>query len=137
MAAKDIEKICRGVVQNVDGGLGCAVVDLSSGLLLGVHHNVPYFTQTYLDAVAAAAVNMFRGRGITNVEDLLSKQRGQKVQNSVKEVQMTTTGTLHFMAVIPEKPNALCILITDRKANLGSGWSALRTAMSEIGPHCP
>jgi predicted regulator of Ras-like GTPase activity (Roadblock/LC7/MglB family) len=134
---KELEKICSDVVRGVDGAMGCAIVDLDSGLLLGVHHSVPYFTQTYLDAVAAAAVDLFRGRGISNVEELLSTQRGEEVTNTVREVQMTTPGTYHFMGIIPKKPNCMAVLITDTKANLGSGWSALRSAMAKMAPHCP
>jgi hypothetical protein len=134
---KELETLCSSVVRAVDGALGCAVVDLSSGLLLAVHHSVPYFTQTYLDAVAAGAVDLFRGRGISNVEELLSSVRGEEVKNTITEIQMTTPGTLHFMAIVPKKPNALAVLITDTKANLGTGWSALRTNMEKMAPLCP
>ncbi len=114
-----------------------AVVDISSGLMLAVAHNVPYFTQSYLDAVAAAAVDMFRGKTITNVEKLLSATRGREAKNLVQEVQMTTEGTFHFMAVVPGKPQCLMVLITTRKANLGMGWASLRRALTDVAPLCP
>lgn len=132
-----IDDQCKALVDKVDDALGAAVVDLNSGLLLGVHHIVPYFTQTYLDAVAAAAVDMFRGKTVSNVEKLLSEQRGEETYNTMQEVQMTTPKTFHFMAVIPDKPNALLVLITGKQANLGMGWSSVRHAMPEIGPMCP
>ena len=132
-----LDELCQEVVQSVDDGLGFAVVDLESGLLLGNAHNVPYFTQSYLDAVAAAAVEMFRGRTITNVEEMLSAQRGTAVTRMVKEVQMTTDKTYHFMSVLPNKPNALVVLITGRRANLGMGWSAVRQSISQIEPLVP
>lgn len=135
--ANNLNSICSNMLKEVNESLGVAVVDLSSGLLLSVAHNVPYFTQTYLDAVAAAAVDMFRGKTISTVEKLLSNQRGKEVRNMVKEVQMTTEGTYHFMSVIPGKENCLIVLITTRKANLGMGWSALRGTLPEIVPHCP
>jgi len=133
----DINEICADVVRNVDAALGCAVVDLNSGLLLGVSHNVPYFTQSYLDAVAAAAVDMFRGRTISAVEDMISNMRGKSTNHMIKEVQMTTDNTYHFMMVLPDKPDALLILITSKKANLGMGWSSLRMAVPKITPLCP
>lgn len=132
-----IDDKCKEMVDNVDDALGAAVVDLNSGLLLGVHHIVPYFTQTYLDAVAAAAVDMFRGKTVSNVEKLLSEQRGDDASNSMQEVQMTTPKTYHFMAVLPDKPNALLVLITGRKANLGLGWSSVRNVAPEVSPLCP
>ncbi len=132
-----LNDVCSEVVNSVDGGLGLAVVDLSTGLLLGVAHNVPYFTQSYLDAVAAAAVDMFRGKGVLGVEKMLSQQRGTAVSNSIKEIQMSTERTYHFMSVVPGKPDALAVLITSTKANLGMGWVALRKALPAIAPHCP
>jgi hypothetical protein len=132
-----LDSLLQDVVKDVDGALGCAVVDLESGLLLGVAHNVPYFTSSYLEAVAAAAVDMIRGKNVRAVEALLSNQRGKPVEQTIKEVQMTTDNTLHFMAVLPDKPNALAVLITNRKTNLGMGWAAVRKAMSAISPLCP
>jgi hypothetical protein len=133
----DINQICSEIVKTVDAALGCAVVDLNTGLLLGVSHNVPYFTQSYLDAVAAAAVDMFRGKTITAVEDMIANMRGNNKKDLIKEVQMTTEKTYHFMMVVPEKPNALVVLITSKKANLGMGWSSIRMAIPQITPKCP
>lgn len=127
----------KQLVNEVDGALACAVVDLNSGLMLGAHHNVPYFTQAYIDAVAAAAVDMFRGKTISTVEKLLGTQRGTKVSKSVKEVQMTTDGTYHFLTIVESKPDALLVLITNRNANLGMGWTAVRQAKAQIAPLCP
>ena len=132
-----INEVCKSVVDSVDDAFAAGVVDLNTGLLLGVHHNVPYFTQSYLDAVAAAAVDMFRGKGITNVEKRLSQTRGEEVKETLQEMQMTTPKTYHFMSVIPGKPNALAVLITGKNANLGMGWSGLRGAMADLAPMCP
>lgn len=132
-----LDDILQQIIRDVDGALGAAVVDISNGLLLSVAHTVPYFTQSYLDAVAAAAVDMMRGKNVLAVEALLSSQRGKKVENTIKEVQMTTDHTYHFMAVIPDKPNCLVVLITNRKTNLGMGWSAVRTNIPRLSPLCP
>lgn len=135
MAALD--DICKAVLTEVDGATGCAVVDLSNGLMLAAAHNVPYFSQTYIDAVAAAAVEMFRGKNISAVEKLLSAQRGVPVEKTMQEIQMTTAGTYHFMSVVPGKPDSLMVLITTRKANLGMGWAALRRGLTSVAPLCP
>lgn len=133
----NINDICKTIVDNVDDAMAAGVVDLSTGLLLGVHHNVPYFTQSYLDAVAAAAVDMFRGRGVSGVEKRLSESRGEEVKNTMEEIQMTTPKTYHFMQVIPGKPNALAVLITGKNTNLGMGWAGLRAAINDLSPLCP
>ncbi|MDY6929857.1 MAG: hypothetical protein SWN10_22535 [Pseudomonadota bacterium] len=133
----NLNEICQNMVDEVGDALGVAVVDLESGLLLTVAHNVPYFTQSYLDAVAAAAVDMFRGKTVNTVEKLIASQRGAEVHRLVQEVQMTTEKTYHFMSIVPGKPNALMVLITGKKANLGMGWAALRGALPKVSPLCP
>jgi hypothetical protein len=134
----DINDICAHVVQETDSSLACAVVDLTTGLVLGMHHTIPYFSNSYLDAVAAAAVEMIRGKNIRAIEDMLGSMRGgEKQTNLIEEVQMTTKGTYHFMAVIPEKPNALVVLVTTKKANLGMGWASVRKALPQLEPLCP
>ncbi|MDH4187564.1 MAG: hypothetical protein OEV08_11245 [Nitrospira sp.] len=132
-----INEVCKEIVAEVDGALGCGVVDLSTGLLLGVAHNVPYFTQSYLDAVAAASVDMVRGKTVKAVEKLLSNTRGVKVENSIKEIQIATDNTYHFVALVPTKPNAMAVLITNTKVNLGMGWAGLRNNLSKLAPLCP
>ncbi|MEN8215191.1 MAG: hypothetical protein ABFS56_02210 [Pseudomonadota bacterium] len=133
----NINEICAEIVNDVDSALGCAVVDLNTGLLLAVHHNVPYFTQSYLDTVAAAAVDMMRGKNVRAIEDMLSNMRGTEEQHLIEEIQMSTLKTYHFMAVVPKKPSALVVLITSRKANLGMGWSAVRRSLPKLAPLCP
>ncbi|HEV55885.1 MAG TPA: hypothetical protein ENN87_00090 [Phycisphaerales bacterium] len=133
-----LNDICQELVNDVTDALGAAVVDLDSGLLLSVSHNVPYFTQSYLDAVAAAAVDMFRGKTVSNVENLIADQRGDgDVRRLIQEVQMSTEKTYHFMSIVPGKQNALLVLITGRKANLGMGWASLRNALPKVAPLCP
>lgn len=130
--SKSLNTICAEALDSTEGGLGCAVVDLKSGLLLGVAHRISYFTQSYLDAVAAAAVDMMRGNKISAVENMIGTMRGVQERHLIQEVQMTTKNTYHFMAVVPEKPDVLVVLITNRKANLGLGWVSVRRALTEI-----
>jgi hypothetical protein len=124
----------ESVIQGVDGALGCAVCDLRTGDLLGVAHHVSYFTQEYLEAVAAAAVEMFRGPTVRRVEDLISARRGRESERLMEEVQMTTRHTIHFMAVLPNHQEALVVLITNRETSLGMGWSATRRSVLQIEP---
>lgn len=133
----EINQICRQIVTDVPAAIGCAVVDLSSGLLLGVSHNVPNFTQSYLDTAAAAAVDMLRGKTISAVEHMLSNMRGNENQKMIQEIQMTTDNTYHFFAGVPGKPSALLVLITTKQANLGSGWASVRMALPKVAPLCP
>src|SRR5262249_3910891 len=97
------QDICRAVVEDVTDCLAVGVVHLNTGMLMGVHHTLPYFTQSYLDAVAAAAVDMFRGKNVRRVEELLSKQRGIEVKDSFEEIFISSIKVFHFMGLIREK----------------------------------
>lgn len=132
-----LNSVLSSITADVDGSLACGVVDLNSGMLLGVAHNVPYFTQSYMDAVGAAAVDLFRGRNITAVEKMLGSQRGEQTAYHITEMQMTSHSTYHFLSVVPNKPNALVVLVTNTKTNLGMGWAAVRRSLPDISPHCP
>jgi len=132
-----LNDVLRNLVEEIDGALGCSVVDLNSGMVLAVHHSIPYFTQSFVDAAGAAAVDMFRGRNVTAVERMLASQRGDTSSYHTFEMQMTSAKAYHFMSIIPDKPNSLVVLITSTKANLGMGWAALRMALPEIAPSCP
>ncbi len=110
------------------------MVDLQSGALLGVAHHVPYFTTQYLEAVAAAAVDMFRGPTVRHVEDLISSKRDMPSERLIEEVQMTTKHTIHFMMVIPNHADTGVVLITNRETSLGMGWASTRRSVLQIDP---
>ena len=102
-----LDNILREIVTNVDGALGVAVVDLNSGLLLGVYHTIPYFTHSFMEAAAAASVDMVKGKTVRAVESLLSTQRGKTIEHSIKEIQISSDHTYHFLSIIPSKPDNL------------------------------
>lgn len=124
-------EVCRSILEKIDDCLAVAVVDLGTGMLLGVHHTVPYFTQPYLDAVAAAAVEMFRGRNVRRIEELLSQQRGEAIRDSFEEIFISSPKTFHFMAVIKDK-GAVILMVTKKTVSQGMGWAAIRSNLNAI-----
>ncbi len=123
-----IDDQCRSTLDSQPGGLGFAVIDLDSTLIFGVAHNASYFTQDYVDAVAGAAVDMFRGRTVTTVETLISSARGVPHQRLTREVQTETERTRHFMHIMPNRPELLLVYITDHSVKPESGWALVRGA---------
>lgn len=130
------QEICKQILEKVEDCLSVGVVDLSTGMLMGVHHIVPTFTQSYLDAVAAAAVDMFRGKNVRRIEELLSQQRGEVVKDAFEEVFISSAKVFHFMAVIREK-GAVAVMVTRRSSNQGMGWAALRNSLEVIKKSLP
>jgi hypothetical protein len=130
------QEVCRTTLDKVDDCLAVGVVDLNTGMLMGVHHTVPYFTQAYLDAVAAAAVEMFRGKTVRRIEELLSQQRGEQLKDSFEEVFISSPKTFHFMIVVKEK-GAVVVMITKKTTNQGMGWAALRNSLAAVKATLP
>ena len=130
------QEVCRQIQEKVDDCLAVGVVDLNTGMLMGVHHTVPYFTQAYLDAVAAAAVEMFRGKNVRRIEELLSTQRGEPIKDSFEEVFISSAKVFHFMVVIKEK-SAVVVMVTKKATNQGMGWAALRNNQDAIKKTLP
>jgi len=126
-----VTNVCKEIVESVDGCLATGVVDLSTGMIMGVHHIVPHFTQSYLDTVAASAVDMFRGKSVRQVEKLLSEQRGEALENTFEEVFIASAKVFHFMSVIKEK-GAVVVMVTKKTTIQGMGWSALRNGLPKI-----
>ncbi|MFO0875879.1 MAG: hypothetical protein U0840_00630 [Gemmataceae bacterium] len=129
--AGNLNAICQEVMDDVGESVACGIVDLNTGMILGVHHTIPYFTQAYLDAVAAAAVDMFRGKNVRRIEELLSKTRGKSAKDSFEEIFIASPTVYHFMKVVKDK-NAVVVLVTRRSANQGMGWAGLRNAITDI-----
>ena len=126
-----LSEICESVVNDVGDAQAVGVVDLNTGMLMAVHHLVPYFTQSYLDAVAAAAVELFRGKMVRRVEQLLSKHRGKEVKDTFHEIFINSTMVFHFMIAIPEK-SAVVVMVTKKTTNQGMGWASLRNVIGDI-----
>jgi hypothetical protein len=133
----NLNDVCKEIVENTEHALAAGVIDLESGLLLGVAHGVNYFNQEVLDTVAAASVEMFRGRSTQTVESMLADLRGQEPGHSIVDLHFSTAGTHHFMTVVPGKPDALAILVTRDKVRLGFGWSSLQNRLKQLAEVCP
>lgn len=130
------QDICKELVEDVQDAVAVGVVDLNTGMLMGVHHTVPYFTQAYLDAVAAAAVEMFRGRNVRRVEELLSRTRGQEVKDAFEEIFISSPKVFHFMVLLRDK-GAVIVMVTKKTTNQGLGWASLRARLGDVRASLP
>jgi hypothetical protein len=129
MASTD--EVAKELYGKVNGCLAVAVIDLHSGMLMGIHHEVPHFTQAYLDAVAAAAVDMFRGHTVRRMEELLSAACGREIKDSFEEIFISSPHVYHFMVIIKDKAAAV-IMVTRKATNQGLGWAILRSNLKPI-----
>ncbi len=127
-----LDEIAKSLLDSIDGSLGVGIVNLNTGRLFGSSYRASYMTEDLLDSLAAAAVDMFRGRTITQVENLFADLRGVPRKRLWQEMHVSSEHTYHFMLVLPNKPDALLVLVTNKQASLGLSWANLRRVVPEV-----
>jgi hypothetical protein len=132
-----IDEACRDIVNHVDGAVACGVVDLDTGMLLGIH-NASQYTQTMNEVVAAATMDMFRGPNIGRIEQLVRSHRGvpENGDHYFQEIHITSAYNFHFAKVI-RNGKAVMMLVTKKTTNIGMGWAQLKAAIPAVEPLVP
>ena len=126
-----LQDICEDIMEDVDGALGCALVDLGTGLPLAMRvASDALIDNGAMEILSAASAEYFRGDVNHQLESAMGGDSGD--QGFVQEIQTTTEDTYHFMSVIPGNEQTILMLVTDRTANLGMGWVAMRRTLARV-----
>ncbi|MFW6067280.1 MAG: hypothetical protein ACOC97_03005 [Myxococcota bacterium] len=132
-----IDDSCRSVVDKVDGAVACGVVDLDTGMLLGIHNSSAY-TQTLNEVVAAATMDLFRGPNVGRIEQMVRSHRGEQEngEHYFQEIHVTSANNFHFMKTI-KGGKAVIVLVTKKTTNIGMGWASLKSVIGTVEPLVP
>lgn len=132
-----IDDACKSVVDNVDGAVACGVVDLDTGMLLGIH-NTSSYTTTLNEVVAAATMDMFRGPNIGRIEKMVRQHRGlpESGEHYFEDIQVTSKNNFHFAKTI-RGGKAVIMLVTKKTTNIGMGWAQLKSVIPTVEPLVP
>jgi hypothetical protein len=132
-----IDDACRDVVAKVDGALACGVVDLDTGMLLGIH-NAAQYTQTLNEIVAAATMDLFRGPNVGRIEQMVRVQRGvpENGAHYFQEIHISSEHNYHFAKTI-RQGKAVIMLVTKKSTNIGMGWAMLKSVIPNVEPLVP
>ena len=133
MRQAKLQEICEGIIDEVDGALGCALVDLATGLPLALDIQPDSLLDaSSMELMSAAGGTYFQGNLADPPLDA-TDDGATKPRNFVEHIQATTEDTYNFMSVVPGEEQELFILITDRRSsNLGLGWMAMRQALQLV-----
>lgn len=131
--ARRIEAACRGVVEKVEGAIGCAAVDLENDALLGRHERSAGVAGLGAEELSAAVL-LLRG---TRLEQVARAAVGgtalpDGTEETTLEIHVTAGFTCHFAKVVPGREIAL-VLVAERDVNVGMAWAQLRAACQEAG----
>lgn len=132
-----LDDVLKGVVNKVDGGLACGVVDLESGMLLGIH-NAAGYTQSLNELVAGATMDMFRGPNIARIEQAVRAHRGMAEDGAhyFDEIHVTSMNNYHFAKTL-KGGRYVFMLVTKRTTNIGMGWANLKAVLPSVEPLLP
>lgn len=132
MDLMNLQEICEEAIADVDGCLGCALVDLDTGLPLASKVVAgSLLRQGAMELLAAASVDYFRGHMVWQLE--LAMSGGEAGGQFVHDIQTTTEDTYNFMSIVPGRESTLLLLVLDKAANLGLGWISMRQVLSRLG----
>ena len=132
-----MDDACKTIVSDVDGGVACGVVDLHTGMLLGIFNNAGY-SQSLNEIVAAACMDMFRGANVSRVHQAVRAHRGmpEDGKHYFEEIHITSANNFHFMKTIKDS-KAVIVLVTTKSTNIGMGWASLKAQIGTIEPLVP
>ncbi|MFN8577861.1 MAG: hypothetical protein U0354_13500 [Candidatus Sericytochromatia bacterium] len=113
---------CKYICSKVDEAIVVGIIDLSSGMLLGLE-NKGDFNQVYFDKLSVTILELFRGK-------IIDKLEKNKKTNLVREVLINSNDIICFMKYIENTEKAI-FMLTNKKINQGLGWSSFKIAIQE------
>lgn len=129
----DLQSACAEVLAEVDGSLGCIVIDMQTGLTVAAEYRQgSAMNPATVNLVSVLSADMFQGKLIRQFESAL-QMRVSRSQDFVREVQMTTEHTNQFMAAVPGWNQTLLVLVTDKTVSVGLGWMAVHRLLGRFG----
>lgn len=132
-----LDDLLKNVLQKVEGALACGVVDLESGMLLGIYNSAGY-TQSLNELVAGATMDIFRGPNISRIEQAVRAHRGLPEDGAhyFDEIHVTSANNYHFAKTIKGGRYVL-MMVTKKTTNVGLGWASLRSFLPQVEPLLP
>ena len=132
-----IDEACQAVVEKIEGAVACGVVDLDTGMLLGIHNRSNYGRELN-ELVAAATMDLFCGSNVGHIEQMVRSHRGvpEDGKRYFQELHITSENNNHLAKVI-KGGRAVVMLVTDKNTNLGLGWAQLKSAIPAMEPFVP
>ncbi|MEW6128330.1 MAG: DUF4388 domain-containing protein [Acidobacteriota bacterium] len=129
-----VSTACKEILTRVDGSVICGIVNLETGQLMGIHNTLP-FTENLNQLFAVAAVDLFRGTRISQIEQMTRAHRGVKEDGKhyFEEIHIISKHHFHFAKTICNG-RAVIILVTKKTTYIGRGWAQLKSVLPLLEP---
>ncbi len=121
-----VETILVKTMAEVPKAVAAGVVDMSTGMLLGVK-TVDSHPHEVLDLVAAATKDLFEGDNVTAIENTFKRVRGvQTSERYFKEIMVMSTNLLHIFARLKRYEAAVVVVVCRADTNIGLALMKMR-----------
>jgi len=127
-----IDDACKEVVDHVDGAIACGVINIQTGMLLGIY-NASTDSGALNEVVASATRDLFRGTNIERIEQIVRAHRDvpEGEGRHFREIHVTSERNFHFAKAV-RGGRSIILLVTKRSTNIGVGWSQLKSIIPRI-----
>ena len=125
-----VETILIKTMKEVPKAVAAGVVDMSTGMLLGVK-TVDSHPQEVLDLVSAATKDLFEGDNVTAIENTFKRIRGVETsERYFKEIIVMSTNLVHIFARLKNMSSVVLVVVARADMNLGLGMMKTRAIAS-------
>lgn len=113
------ETIIKDAISNVPKAVAAGLVDMGSGMLLGIK-TVESHPQEVIDVLAPATKELFEGDLVTTIENLFKKARGvDSDEHYFQEILISSSNLWHYFGRIKNKPEMVLAVVTRNDVNMG------------------
>ncbi|MCF6301280.1 MAG: hypothetical protein L3J52_09220 [Proteobacteria bacterium] len=114
-----VDSICKSLLNDVPKALAAGVVDMETGMLLGVKTTDSHPTDI-MDMLAAGTKELFEGDMSMMIDKVFKKSRGDKSEEPYfKEIIINSKNLIHLFIRLPSSPNVVATVVCRIDANLG------------------
>jgi predicted regulator of Ras-like GTPase activity (Roadblock/LC7/MglB family) len=125
-----LDKALQEAVKSVPEAVAAGMVDVDSGMLLGVK-TVDSHPNEVLDILAAATADLFQGSNVVTIENLFKKMRGSKdgAKHYFQEFIVNSANLVHVFCRSTENESVVFTVVCRASTNLGMALTKARVAL--------
>lgn len=122
----------RNFRQSIPDYVASGIVDMSTGMLLGVD-TVDDHPREILDMLAAATFDLFQGRAVSTIEDVWNRRRGYGQElHYFQEVLVNSHNLVHLFMRGTVTQGIVSAVICRRTVNIGMLFAQARVVMRQM-----
>lgn len=125
------------VVQNVPECVAAGVVDIGTGMLLGIK-TVDSHPQEVIDLLAAATGDLFQGPTVVSIEKLFKKARGLDPNSDdhyFREIIVLSDNLIHVFVRGRTHSGQVLVTVCRPTANMGMVLTKTRGSLTDVEQH--